>query len=451
MGKLPLEGIRIVDLTKVYAGPYASLLLASMGAEVIKIEPSTSADTVRGTGLSLGVPDNKPTGNFWNQSANFNATNRSKKALALDLRGDRGKELLKELVKTSDVVMENFTPRVMRNFGLEYEVLAAINPRIVMLSSCGYGATGPYSNYRAMGMSMEGAIGLINITGYEDVPPIRATVAYTDFQAGRWGAIALLMALQNRRRTGKGQHVDLAQYECGAWWVGPALMDYSMNGRVQGRMGNRHPYRVPQGCYRCTGDDKWVTISVGTDEEWVALCETMGQPSLAQDQRFADPINRRKHHDELDGFINEWTSQHDQYEVMHLLQGRGVASGPVLTNKGVLTDPHLKDRGFWEMVTSPEEATNVGTRVYPKMPWISKKSPTPPSTPAPTMGQHNQEVLTGILGLSAEEVVALEADGTISTSLADVPIPVNPPVETLIERGMIQEYDPDFMEVLGLK
>lgn len=449
MGNLPLEGIRIIDLTKVYAGPYASLMLASMGAEVIKIEPSTSADTVRGTGLSLGVPDNKPSGNFWNQSANFNATNRNKKALALDLRSDRGKELFKELVKISDVVMENYTPRVMRNFGLQYEVLAEINPRIVMLSSCGYGATGPYSNYRAMGMSMEGAIGLLNLTGYEDVPPIRATVAYTDFQAGRWGALALLLGLQNRRRTGKGQHIDLAQYECGIWWAGPALMDYSMNRRVQGRMGNRHPYRFPQGCYNCIGDDKWVAISVGTDEEWVALCEVMGQPSLAQEPRFADPLSRSKHHDELDVIINSWTSQHDQYEVMHLLQARGVPSGPVLTNKGVLTDPHLKARGFWEKITSPEEATNVGTRVYPKMPWIPKKTPIAPSTPAPTMGQHNYDVLNGILGLNEEEIAALEVDGTIANSLDDVPMPVNPSIEALIDRGMIQEYDPNFMEVLG--
>ena len=451
MEKLPLEGIRILDLSIIYAGPYAAMLLGAMGAEVIKIEAIQRPDTVRGTGLNMSVPNNKPEGNFWNQSAILNATNRNKKGLTLDLNNPKGKELLKELVKVSDVVMQNFTPRVMTNFGLEYDTLASINPNLIMLSSCGYGSTGPYANYRAMGMSMEGAIGLLNITGYEDGPPVRARVAFTDFQAARYGALALLLAIQHRRHTGRGQHIDLAQYECGAWWVGPALMDYSMNGREQERMGNRHPFMAPHGCYRCTGDDKWVTIAVGTDEEWIGLCEAIGQPSLAHDQRFAYPASRLKHQDELDSIINDWTSQHDQYEVMHLLQSKGIASGPVLTSKGVLTDPHLRARNFWDKLTSPEEATNVGTRLYPGMPWLAKKGPPPQSIPAPTLGQHNREILTGLLGLTEEDVRELEAESIIGTEVVDVPTPVPPSIENMKEQGLIQEHDPNFMEALGLK
>jgi crotonobetainyl-CoA:carnitine CoA-transferase CaiB-like acyl-CoA transferase len=288
------------------------------------------------------------------------------------------------------------------------------------------------------------------MTGYEDGPPVRARVAFTDFQAARYGALALLLAIQHRRRTARGQHIDLAQYECGAWWVGPALMDYFMNGRVQGRMGNRHHVMAPHGCYRCAGDDKWVTLAVGSDEEWKGLCEAMDQPSLAQDDRFTYPASRLKHQDELDSIINDWTSAHDQYEVMHLLQSKGVASGPVLNSKGVLTDPHLKARNFWDRLTSPEEATNVGTRLYPRMPWLAKKAPPPQSIPAPTLGQHNREILTGILGLSDEDLRELEAEGIIGTEVVGVPTPVPPSIENMKEQGLIQEHDGNFMEVLGL-
>ncbi len=449
--KLPLEGIRVLDASIIYAGPYAGMLLASMGAEVIKIEAIQRPDQMRGAGLGLGVPDNKPEGNFWNQSAVLNATNRNKKDLTLDLTNPKGIDLFKELVKVSDVVLQNFTPRVMKNFGLGYEVLSSLNPSLIMLSSCGYGATGPYSDYRAMGMSMEGAIGLLYLTGYQDGPPVRARVAFTDFQAARYNTLAILIALQNRRRTGRGQHIDMAQYECGTWWVGPAILDYTMNGRVQERTGNRHPFMAPHGCYRCQGSDNWVTIAAGNDEEWNSLCETMEQPTLADDPRFADSLSRLKHQDELDTIINEWTSQRDQNEVMNLLQSKGVAAGAVLNAKGVLSDPHLKARNMWERVTHLPEATNVGTRIFPRMPWVSKNIDFPPSAPAPTLGQHNREVLQGILGLTDDQIKELEEEAIIGTVPPNAAPPRVAPVELMKEQGLIEEFDPNYMEVLGLK
>ncbi|MSQ14251.1 MAG: CoA transferase [Dehalococcoidia bacterium] len=449
--KLPLEGIRVLDASIVYAGPYAGMLLGAMGAEVIKIEAIQRPDQVRGAGLGLGVPDNKPEGNFWNQGAIINATNRNKKDLTLDLTNPRGIELFKELVKVSDIFLQNFTPRVVKNFGLTYDVLSAINPSLIMLSSCGYGATGPYSDYRAMGMSMEGAIGLLYITGYENGQPSRARVAFTDFQAARYNTLAMLIALQHRRKTGRGQHIDMAQYEAGTWWIGPAILDYTMNGRVQDRTGNKHPFMAPHGCYRCRGSDNWVTIAVGSDDEWKALCETFEQPALANDPRFADSLSRLKHQDELDAIINEWTSPRDQNEVMNLLQSKGVAAGAVLNAKGVLSDPHLKARNMWEKVTHRPEATNVGTRIFPRMPWVSKKIDFPPSTPAPVLGQDNYEILNGILGLTDDQINQLESDAVIGTVPPDAIAPRVAPVELMIQQGLIEEFDPNYMEVLGLK
>jgi len=449
--RLPLEGFRILDMSIIYAGPYSGMLLGAMGAEVIKVEAIQRPDQTRAAGLGLGVPDNRPEGNFWNQGAIYNSTNRNKKDLTLDLTNPKGIELLKELVKVSDVLLQNFTPRVMKNFGLGYDVLSSINPSLVMLSSCGYGATGPYSDYRAMGMGMEGAIGLLYLTGYQGGPPVRARVAFTDFQAARYNTIAILIALQNRRRTGKGQHIDMAQYECGTWWVGPAILDYTMNGRVQERMGNRHAFMAPHGCYKCRGGDNWVTMAVGSDEEWNALCEAMGQPSLARDERFADPLGRLKHQDELDAIISEWMSQRDQYEVMNLLQSKGIASGAVLNAKGVLSDPHLKARNMWERIAHPPESTNVGTRIYPRMPWVSENIDFPQSTPAPTLGQHNREILNGILGLTDGQIRELEEKAIIGTVPPNAVAPRVAPVELMKEQGLIEEFDPNYMEVLGLK
>ena len=409
MTALPLQDIRVVDVSHFMAGPTAATMLADMGAEVIKIESITRIDGWRGTAR---IESDRP----WETSPPFNGVNRNKYGITLDLSNPKGVDIFKILVKVSEVVIENFTPRVMPNFGLDYAVLKEINPSIIMLSLPGYGGTGPWKEYTAFAYPIEEMAGFPQITGYPDGPPLLMGHGGGDGPSGLMGGFALMTALQYRQRTGKGQHIDLSQCEALTCMAGENIMDYTMNRRVQGRRGNHHPFMAPHGCYPCKDEDTWVTIAVGSDEEWQGFCKAIGGPPWTEDEKFSDGRNRWKNRDELDRLVGDWTVQHDHYEVMHILQDEGVAAGPVLDAKELLEDPHLNERGFYERVTREE----VGTHPYPGSPIKLSKTPARIRMPAPCLGEHNEYVLNKIAGLSKEEIQELQEEQVIGTRPLDM-------------------------------
>lgn len=408
--KFPLEGLRILDLSFVFSGPFATRILADMGAEVIKIESAVRSGR-GGTNPQPDAiyPDNDPGERPYNRSAFYNELNRNKFAITLDLSKKEGKEVFKKLVKISDVVLENFSPRVMKNFGLDYSVLREINPKLIMVSISGYGATGPYRNYVSYGPGIEAMTGLSQLTGYKDGPPMRLGVALADAVAGFHAAYATLLALRWRRLTGEGQHIDISLREPLTCFLAEAILDYTMNGRKGGQMGNCHP-RFLQGCYRCKGEDNWVAISVTSDEEWKGLCQAFGNPFWTEKEKFAEMESRLENQDEIDELIEDWTGRYEAYEAMHILQKNGVRAGAVLKVSEMLKDPHFRERGFFESVSHPE----AGTHLQPGMPWKFSRTSGKIRRPAPCFGEHNEYIFKELLGMSDEEIAKLKWEGIVS-------------------------------------
>ena len=403
MSALPLQGVRIIDACIYWAGPMATALLADLGAEVIKIESIQRLDYLRLLG-------GWPTQDGYEWSAVFNGANRNKYGITLNLNHPRGREIFRSLVEIGDIVTENFSPRVMENWGLSYEALKEINPRLIMLSMPGFGATGPWRNYVTFGPNVEMVSGMPTISGYPDGEPMM-TGYIADPAAGLMGAVAVMVALQHRRRTGQGQHIDLSQMEAITNFMGGAIMDYAMNRRLQPRRGNRHPSMSPHGVYPCQGDDEWVTITVSSEEEWARFCDAIGNPPWTKEPRFSDTLSRYENHDDMDRLIGDWTRQHDKHEVMQIMQQAGVASGPVLSYAEVLSDPHIEERGFFEVVTRPV----TGTHPYPGFPAKLSETPVTIRRPAPTLGQDNEDVLTRLLGMTKEEISQLAEEEIIGT------------------------------------
>ena len=414
-----LEGVRIIDLTRVWAGPLAVRMLADLGAEVIKVEGLAArgmANVPPSVGKMLGVYADDDTGEHpWNRHALFNDFNRNKFGITLELNTHQGAEILKRLVKISDIIIDNYTPRVMPNFGLGYDILRRINPSIVMVSMPGFGMTGPYRDYMALGTTLEPASGMSSLMGYRGGPPHISGNAYPDPVASLNAAAAVLVALWHREQTGEGQFVDVAQIEGTTCLIGEAVLGYAMTKEIPERMGNRDISKAPQGCYRCRGDDRWIAIAVSSDEEWEALCCTMGGPPWAKDERFSDQLSRRKNQDELDRLLETWTIQHDHYEIMYLLQGAGVPAGAALDAKELVTDAHLQAAGFfWDI-----DEREAGRRIYAGLPIRLSTTPAQLRLPAPCLGEHNEYVLGEILGLPKEDISQLESDGIIGTVPTD--------------------------------
>lgn len=420
MTRLPLEHIRAVVLTQAWAGALTTQLLGDMGAEVIQVETLRRSDPWRGgygrRDLHGTYPNNEPGEHPYNRSALFNAVNRNKLSVTLDLDTKEGKGLFLEMVRLADIVAENFSARVMKNFGLDYPVLRQVNPRIIMLSMPSFGCSGPYSAYAGNGGTTEPMSGMSSLFGYRGGPPMNAGIMHTDAIAGLMGLAALLIALHHRQRTGQGQFIDLSQQETAICFIGEQVMEYTVAGRVPSRCGNRDRWLAPHGNYRCRGEDAWVAIAVRSDEEWARLCAVMGRPEMAADPRFAKAADRRQHADELDQLVEEWTRERDAYTVMELLQREGIPSGPVLKALEVFDNPQLKARGFFEVVHHPE----AGTHLLPGMPWKLSRTPGRIRRPAPCLGEHNREVLGGLLGLSPAQIESLIEKGITGST---------PPVE----------------------
>ena len=441
MTKMALEGVRVVEFGQLIAIPFATKLLADMGAEVIRIESCTRLDGYR----VAGFYKNDASGEFWNRAVNFYEQNRNKKSLTLDLAQERAREALKDLIAVSDVFAENFTPRVIRNFGLEYEDLRRIKPDIIMVSSTGYGHTGPWSGFGAIGYGTEAASGLASVTGYRDGPPTIPELPYADYTAGEHTVFAIMAALAHRAVTGRGQFIDISQTQTLSATAPEPLMDYTFNGRVLGRQGNRDDIYAPQGAYPCDGEDSWISISVRSDGEWASLCRVLDRPEWSNDPRFASHASRVANHDALDELIGQVTTSWDARELEAKLQARGVPAGGVLDGKALLFDDHLNERGFFEVVEHPA-GTNIPPLPYASRPWKFDRTPGSIRRAAPTLGEHNAEVLNCILGLSESETDAMEQDGIIGTA------PVRPRAtkpssnELLLEQGRIVRSEFDFEE-----
>jgi crotonobetainyl-CoA:carnitine CoA-transferase CaiB-like acyl-CoA transferase len=421
MAVLPLEGLRIVDLSMWFAGPMASRLLADMGAEVVKIESLRHIDPWRGPAvitpeMAARLPEGTVTERPYNRSAGFNLQNRNKLGITLDLSMAEGKEVFKKLVRISDVVLENYSPRVMSSLGLGYPVLKGIKPDIIMMSLPALGRTGPDKDWVAFGQTIDCLSGMAYLTGYPgEEPMLQSGLSYGDPLSGMNAAFAILAALHYRRRTGCGLHVDLSQVEGLIAFNADSILDYTMNGRVRERQGNRHPWAAPHGCYRCRGEDSWAVIAIESDADWQKFCQAIGQPPWAEDERFSDVVGRWHHQDELDRLVEAWTVQHDHYEVMRILQGAGVAAGPVLDARELIEEPHLNARGAFEEVTHPEVGRHPYVGMYAKF----SRTPGHIRSPAPRLGEHNRLVLGDMLGLSSEEIARLEELGVVGTEPAE--------------------------------
>ena len=450
MTDLPLSGIRVVDLSRVFAMPYAGAYLADLGAEVIKVDccQAQFVDTTRT--LNGPYPDNDPGELYWERAGTFQTLNRGKRSVTLDLRSEDAIGILKQLVSVSDIVLENFTPRVMQRFGLDYANLRAVKPDLIMVSNTGYGHSGPWSNFGAMATALEPTHGTGAFMGYLDPGPDgrlhdggipnKMGNSYTDFLASWTAQLAVIASLIHRSRTGKGMWVDLAMYQVGSSFIGEGILDFAFNGRRTRRMGNRDHTMSPHGCYPCLGQDEWVTIAVRDDRDWEAFCQALGQPSLAGDSRFAHPTARHGHQDELDEIISRWTSTQSQYQVMEALQSAGIPAGPVLNAKALLADPQYRARGFFQPADHADE-TGLGRKEYVGRGWSLSESPINPIRPAPMLGEANDYVLSRMLCLNDEEIQRLKDAGTVGDTLADAQTPSIVPLERQVELGWISGYD----------
>ena len=450
MAPLPLEGIRVLDSTYVFALPYTGGQLADLGAEVIKIEGPGRPDITRGGGLYGTFPDNDPGEDWWNRPSTYQLLNRGKRSLVLDMAREEGRDVFRELVAVSDVVMENFTPRVMRRWGLDYPNLRKLRPDIIMVSNTGYGhGDGPYSSYPAQATTQEGTHGHCWVTGYPGDEPSKAGRSFVDFLSTWSAMLAIGSALRYRDRTGRGQWIDIGMYQAGVMFLSEYLMDAMVNGREGGRIGNRHPYRAPQGAYPASGDDEWIALSVADNRQWLSLCRLMERDDLAGDAGLRNWQSRQQRHDEIDAAISDWTRSADKYDLMHRLQAEGIASGPVLSGKDVHFDPHYRSRNFLERVQYPEER-DMGTRIIMGRPYRMSKTDLAVRGPAPTFGQDNQALLEKLLGMPADLVAQL-ADDTVITAVPTTgePSPALDPTE-LVERGQLAEWDPRYRERLGI-
>lgn len=399
-----LSKIRVVSCTQFLAGPGVTLILGSLGAQVIKVESVQHYDGGRTRVARYG-------GTAHEQAPVYNYFNRNNLGITLNLRDKQGADLLKELVKVSDVVVENYTAEVFPRFGLDYPTLRRINPTVILLSMPGFGQDGPWRRYASFASSLTQMSGISYLTGYPDRPPTIIGGGGIDPITGMMGAFAVLVALRHRERTGRGQHIDFSQLEAITSLAGHAFLEYAMTGQLPTRQGNAHPTAAPHGCYPCRGEDKWVAIAITNEEQWAQLRQLMGDPAWATEERFATLAGRRAHREEVDRLVGQWTAQREQGELVPALQAAGIAAGAVMGPAQVLADPHLKEREMFEEV----ERAWVGTQPYALLPFRFSDHLKRRSTPAPTLGQHNREVLCGLLGVTEAELAELERRQVIGT------------------------------------
>jgi len=390
----PLKGIRVVALTWVWAGPWMGAVLADMGAEVIKVETRQRLDAQRVVKLTKDSVEDINMGQF-------NFTNRGVKSCTINLKEPQGIEMFKNLVKVCDAVITNFAPRVLPGWGLDYEELKKIKPDLIMVTLPAFGSIGPDKDYVSYASTIE-AVGGLNVSfGYPGEGPVLSGTYPADPVGSIYGLVGFLAALNYRRETGKGQLVDVAQSEGVTSLIPEVIMEQVMNGRTRPRMGNRHEYMAPHGCYPCQGEDKWIAIAVSNDEEWHAMCKVMGNPEWCKDEKFIDQYSRWQNQDELNKLVAGWTKGCINNEIMQKLQKAGVAAGSSLDIGELVHDPHVIKRGAIIQQNHPVAGE---INVY-RAPW--KSALTAKNPPAPCLGEHNNYVFKTLLKMSDSEIAKL--------------------------------------------
>ena len=389
-----LKGIRVVDLTRVLAGPYATRMLADFGAEVIKVQSSKTA-----TGAEV------------NTSSYFSAWNRNKRSVTLNLSYPEARELFLKLTAVSDIVIENFSPRVMENWGLQYQDLTAVNPELIMISMSAMGKTGPWKDSVAFGPTIQALSGLTYLTSFDKDAPLGPGYAYGDIVAGLYAVIAILVALEHRDREGNGQYIDLSEYETLSGLMGTTFMDILVNQREVLPQANGPHYlpAAPHGCYRCSGRDRWCAIAVFTDDEWQALKRVMGNPEWAEQERFSERVSRQRHAPELDALLEQWTVKHDPKGLMQILQEVGVPAGVVQNAEDLAQDPHLNARGYFVR----SKGAGRGLTTADAFPAIFTGTRTARWKAAPLLGEDNHYVFVELLGLEEGELSSYVERGVI--------------------------------------
>ncbi|WP_375779656.1 CaiB/BaiF CoA transferase family protein [Bradyrhizobium sp. ma5] len=407
--RLPLEGVRVVDFSMGWAGPICTRTLADLGADVIKIEATQYPDWWRGV-------DRRPAyvlEQMYEKSVRYCIMNRNKRGITLDLTRPRGLALAKRLLADADLVVDNYSVEVLPKLGLGYEVLSKINPKLVMMSMSAFGAGSVHRDCRAYGSTLEQGSGLPSVVGDAGGPPVMSHTAFGDAVGGLNGAAAVLTALINARLTGQGQFIDLAQIECMMPFAAPWIVAHSIDGKQPAKYGNRHPDFVPHGCFRCDGEDNWIVVAVSDDAMWPRLARLLGREDWAADATLKTAASRRAIEAEIEAAITAWTSARDADEAMAALQAAGVASGVARLPIDLLDDPQLHARGFIQQV----DRAFIGKHPQPSMPFREGDAPFAIRSVPPTLGEHNREILSGMLGLSDAELEELTREGIIGTEM----------------------------------
>ncbi len=404
--RLPLHGVRIADFTWIGAGSYTTKLLADHGAEVIKIETSTYLDSIR-----VAAPFKDGIRGV-NRSGYFADRNTNKRSMTLNLKHPAARDIALRLIAISDIVANNFTPGTMDRLGLGYDAVRKVRPDIIYMGMSMFGDDGPEHHHLGYGSTVSAVSGLHYLCGSPDREPVGTGTNYPDhIPSPGHGGFAVLAALRHRRRTGQGQKIDVSEAEATVALLGPVVLDYTVNSRVQTRRENLVPTAAPNGVYPCEGDDRWIAISVEDEAGWQVLTEVLGAEEWGASDRYGSVVSRHRHHAEMDQEIAARTREWDAYELMDRLQQRGVASGVVQSSADLMTsDPQLRHRGHWVRLNHPE----MGETTYNNQPFRLGLGPKEIlRKPAPLLGQHTREVCTGLLGMSDGEVERLVKEGAL--------------------------------------
>jgi benzylsuccinate CoA-transferase BbsF subunit len=417
--RLPLEDIVVLDFGWVVAGPHGARCLADLGATVIKVESPVKPDGIRGDFTRKGIKDGAE-----ECGCIFLENNRNKYGISLNTKTEKGWEILERLVRIADVVTSNSNPKGLRSFGITYDRLREYNPGIISINASGLGDYGPYSEYVTYGPNLQSLCGINGLIGYPDEQPVGVALPWADYMGGAMVALAALAAIEYRKKTGKGQFIDLSQHESAISFLGTNLLDWAMNDRINGPSGNRHPANgaAPHGAYKCEGVDRWCVISVASDEEWDRFLEVIGNPGWTQDPKYSTYMNRLINRVELDKDVESWTVNHSPEEITGRLQKANVSAGVVQNVKDLYEhDEHLRKRGFLAHIALPEkegiapdalDLPGVIIRLMGKDNGIRRSGPIP-------LGQDNDFVYKTLLHMSDDEIREAAEKGAFSKQGGD--------------------------------
>ncbi|MFK4380973.1 CoA transferase [Bradyrhizobium sp. USDA 223] len=408
-GGPPLRGVRVIDFSMGWAGPLCTRTLADLGADVIKIEAIQYPDWWRGVDRRPAYIEDR----MYEKTARFCMANRNKRGITLDLTRRQGRTLAKRLAARADIVVDNYSADVLPKLGLGYDVLRKLNPRLVMMSMSAFGTKGVRRNCRAYGSTLEQGSGLPSVIGKAGGPPVMSHIAFGDAVGGLNGCAAVLVALIHARSVGQGQFIDLAQVECMMPFAAPWITVHSIAGTPPVRYGNRHPQFVPHGCFRCSGEDNWIVVAATDASMWQRLAALIGRSDWAMNSSLSSAEQRRGIEDVIESSIESWTLTRDPDQAMSELQAAKVAAGVARLPIDLLNDPHLRSRGYLQEV----ERAFIGLHPQPSMPIRDGEAPYAIRAPAPTLGQHNNEILSGLLGLSDAEIAHLARERIVGTKM----------------------------------